>query len=136
VLIEIVMFLNFVMYRCLVRTKHFKLIIPIYQCRQLTFGAFSSSLQVRQKESKFQYITEVSSNTISYGEVGHQSVEDDTSAVINARQNGIKYVRADANRGWTESDALAILQTYFPCTNAKRNSTFILLLQQPKYPPP
>jgi len=54
-------------------------------------------------------VTEVSSNTISYSsmkvKVGHQSVEDDALAVINARKNGSKYVRADANRGWTEADA-------------------------------
>jgi o-succinylbenzoate synthase len=52
----------------------------------------------------------VSNNDISYSsmkvKVGHQSVEGDAIAVIDARNGRSKYIRADANRGWTESDAI------------------------------
>jgi 2-succinyl-5-enolpyruvyl-6-hydroxy-3-cyclohexene-1-carboxylate synthase len=68
-----------------------------------------NGLLTRKTTNPINSVTEVSSNTISYSsmkvKVGHQSVEDDALAVINARKNGSKYVRADANRGWTELDA-------------------------------
>jgi len=42
--------------------------------------------------------------------VGHQRVEDDAIAVIDARNGGSKYVRADDNRGRNKSDAIQFSQ--------------------------
>jgi len=71
-----------------------------------------NGLVTRQKSnSPVNAVTNISSNSISYPstkvKVGHKSLEDDISALIDII-SGIKPIvlRVDANRAWSKSDAL------------------------------
>jgi len=68
----------------------------------------------KNKPSSINSDSGISFNAISYSsmkvKVGHQRVEDDAIAVTDARNGESKHVRADANRGWTQSDAMQFVE--------------------------
>lgn len=70
----------------------------------------------KEANNPMKDVSESNSNSISYPsmkvKVGHRSLEDDAINLIDA-SNGIgnNFVRADANRAWSKSDALNFVHT-------------------------